>query len=763
MFALFRSLPIVSQPTAVNVPSASLHSGGQNEDIAVNVGRHTAATVAVVTPSPFQYRQRAEAGQHPLQTLDVSPAGESSVARGEHGGGSSNIFSQDETFEREGKQSSPLPRASQAGAEARVGARARSPPLPPPPLPPSAGGGHLSGVSAPWHGNFDLLALDPAARDYFLAQQLQLSALEQQLRRLQATMHDKQPQEPQQQQRNRWSEDDSFLPVASSGPALGTHAALAAAAAATAAAPTMADAAAAAFTASAADASEQVPAHQAMPLCESRTKAGETTKGQPIVEAEATSLRASMVEVGTNTSFLWGPAAVMVPPAPPPVLLPHGGPRKDCCVGSGPSPPATTAASTAASTATGTVSTATAASAVLLRSAGARASTDSASPRGYTTSASPPLPPATPAGHAVRNTHARAAGVEGWTSSSPPTERRSVQSSPASRSGGISAATSGWTTQRGHAAEPASQPQRRRRRRREGGEGGGRGSEESDGGVAGDSACLGSEGDDEESSLERAPPLVVWLPGEYSGVQLPNDRDRERWCRAPQRAVVSSLVRRDHKDSVVRREQQGLRRGARLSTDSPVAREARETALNVGPSTSDDDDEDREAVSALEEGGGEKKPGVTVVTPNRNLYYQGALRSPSATIRRRDGGDGSSRGGGGITDRGKATGDDFEGDGEVLRRRWRPLVAGYRGSANVVPVTIAELAVVPRIEFDHLTDDEMGFDLDEGEVRVFVCVFIVFSCRYIVSWLFSFFFTKKHFHRSMYFRGVFSPETWMPL
>lgn len=239
--------------------------------------------------------------------------------------------------------------------------------------------------------------------------------------------------------------------------------------------------------------------------------------------------------------------------------------------------------------------------------------------------------------------------------------------------------------------------------------------------MSGDSTCSSSEGDDEEESLERAPPLVVWLPGEYSGVNLPNDRDRERGYRAPQSAMASSLTRGDDKDRVAaRREQQGRRQGRRLSADSPVAREARETAIKVDPSTSDDDY--RVWASTPEESGGKKKPGVTVISPNRNMHDQGALRSPPAAVRSRDGGSSSSTcggsSGGGIKERGKATGDGFEGGGEVLHRRWKPLVAGYRGGANIVPVTIAELAVVPRIEFDHLTDDEMGFDLDEGEVRV---------------------------------------------
>ena len=239
-----------------------------------------------------------------------------------------------------------------------------------------------------------------------------------------------------------------------------------------------------------------------------------------------------------------------------------------------------------------------------------------------------------------------------------------------------------------------------------------------------DSTCSASEGNDE--ALERAPPLVLWLPGESSGVTLPNDRDRERWCRVPQRMVASSLARGGDKDKhevAAKRERQERRQGRRLSTGPPATPEARETAVKVDPSTSDDDgDRQWDRTPEEEDGGGEKTPGVTVISPNRNMCDQGASRLSPTTASRRDGGGGgggSSGGGDGTAERRKAIGDGFEGGGEVLHRRWRPLVAGYRGSGNVVPVTITELAVVPRIEFDHLTDDELGFDLDEGEVRIF--------------------------------------------
>lgn len=61
------------------------------------------------------------------------------------------------------------------------------------------------------------------------------------------------------------------------------------------------------------------------------------------------------------------------------------------------------------------------------------------------------------------------------------------------------------------------------------------------------------------------------------------------------------------------------------------------------------------------------------------------------------------------------------GSGSVNGGVWRqPLgVAGRRRSAQtVLPVSIADLVMVPRIEFGQLTDDELGSDLDEGEVRI---------------------------------------------
>lgn len=696
----------------VNAPSASFHSG-QNGGVPASVGRvsvPTAATaapaaVAVVTPSPFQHHQGAGVNQHPFQTLGARPIGESWAVGGGRGAGSTLFL--DETFEREGKKSTLILRASGAGEGEGAGARSPlSPPSPPPlPLPPLDGGGQPDDASVPRYGGFDLLALDPAARVYFLAQQRQLSALEHQLRRLQATMHDRQQQQQQPQQLHsiprqqsplqpvRLSVDHPFLSVSSSGPAPGIHAAAAAAAAAPVAA-------------AAAEAAEQVSAdRQALPLPLSEsgkeTGPGEIATDQPI-EASATGTRVPMVEVGTNTSFLWGPAAAAAVVPPPPFSR---GANKEGRIGSDPFSPAATAATSTTATA--------AAAAALSRPAGARSLTASIAPRGHAAPASPP------AGNAVRNQPAQGGDVGGW--ASPPTERRSAHSSPASRSGESAAATSsGWTTQRGHTAEDDSQRRRRRRRDRRGDGERGRGDERG-GDMTGDSTCSSCEGDEE--ALERSPPLVLRLPGESSDVTSPHDRDRERWCHVPQRVVASSLAKggdKDKDDAAARRGRQERRQGRCLSQDPPAAREARETAVNLVPSTSDDDGDWASDSTPEVEGGGEKKPGVTAISPNRNMYNQGASRLPPTTTSRRIGGGDCSSGGGGsgTTERGKATGDGFEGGGEVLHRRWRPLVAGYRGNVDVVPVTIAELAVVPRIEFDHLTDDELGFDLDEGEVRV---------------------------------------------
>lgn len=104
-------------------------------------------------------------------------------------------------------------------------------PPPPPPLPPataSATAGHLPG--------FDLDKLDPAAREFFLAQQRQLSALEEQLRLLQAAMHDRRAQgeqppvlQPVQHQQGlqhvRLPVEPSLFSVSPSGPILVVRAA----------------------------------------------------------------------------------------------------------------------------------------------------------------------------------------------------------------------------------------------------------------------------------------------------------------------------------------------------------------------------------------------------------------------------------------------------------------------------------------------------------------------------------------------------------
>lgn len=66
-------------------------------------------------------------------------------------------------------------------------------------------------------------------------------------------------------------------------------------------------------------------------------------------------------------------------------------------------------------------------------------------------------------------------------------------------------------------------------------------------------------------------------------------------------------------------------------------------------------------------------------------------------------------------------------------RRSLPMVAKAGGhqsvsvsAAAVLPGAMAGLLVVPRIEFGQLTDDELGSDLDEGEVRIFFS--FLFKC-----------------------------------
>lgn len=101
-------------------------------------------------------------------------------------------------------------------------------PPPPPPSTASASSGHLLG--------FDLDKLDPAAREFFLAQQRQLSALEEQLRLLQAAVHDRrvhgehppvlQPVQYQQGlQHMRLPVDHSLFSVSPNGPILVVRAA----------------------------------------------------------------------------------------------------------------------------------------------------------------------------------------------------------------------------------------------------------------------------------------------------------------------------------------------------------------------------------------------------------------------------------------------------------------------------------------------------------------------------------------------------------
>lgn len=66
-------------------------------------------------------------------------------------------------------------------------------------------------------------------------------------------------------------------------------------------------------------------------------------------------------------------------------------------------------------------------------------------------------------------------------------------------------------------------------------------------------------------------------------------------------------------------------------------------------------------------------------------------------------------------------------DGLLTEGVARGLSAGgiWRRSMTVLPVSIADLVIVPRIEFGELTDDELGSDFDEGEVRYFLYIVTV--------------------------------------
>ena len=152
---------------------------------------------------------------------------------------------------------------------------------PPPPSTASGSSGHLPGL--------DLDKLDPAAREFFLAQQRQLSALEEQLRLLQAAMHDRraqgeqppvlQPVQYQGLQHVRLPVEPSLFSVSPSGPILVVRAAAELA---------------------------------------STQWGGEGTANRSRVERDSveatetpkTDARATLAEAGTNTSLVW--------PSPPP-------------------------------------------------------------------------------------------------------------------------------------------------------------------------------------------------------------------------------------------------------------------------------------------------------------------------------------------------------------------------------------------------------------------------------------------------------------
>ncbi|CAM9234200.1 unnamed protein product, partial [Scytosiphon promiscuus] len=282
---------------------------------------------------------------------------------------------------------------------------------------------------------FDALALDPAAREYFLSQQRQLSALEGQLRRLMATVRDQQDNPPiqqenqpiqqvnqsiqqdnrpiqqqQQQQPIHVSVDHSpLLSVSSSaaGPVLTVRAANSAAAA--------------------------MWARQATPLSPPEIIHGaETTReGEPIK---------STVEAATNTSFFWGPSH-----------LPEGGNNLRAS-----EDPAADAATTAA-----TITTTTATFSAAAATAAAAPSVPTTARNSAKLEQTLPVERRTDGSEAERGISKAESGVL-------PAGGRDVprSASTAPDQDAAAAAAPGWTTQRGRRSEAGELGRRRRVRRR---------------------------------------------------------------------------------------------------------------------------------------------------------------------------------------------------------------------------------------------------------------------------------------------------------
>lgn len=161
-------------------------------------------------------------------------------------------------------------------------------PLPPPSTPAPIGSAGLAR-----RGGFDLLTLDPAARDFLLAQQRQLLALEEQLLRLQTTMLDQKHWRSLQQHQHQHHPSSVRLSVEK--PLLSTGSLLLARTASTAAAAERTSI-------------ENVEQRTAGQQVEAAL-GGRAVKAAPAMDSgkEAAVVEASTTaEASTNTSFLWG-------------------------------------------------------------------------------------------------------------------------------------------------------------------------------------------------------------------------------------------------------------------------------------------------------------------------------------------------------------------------------------------------------------------------------------------------------------------------
>ena len=500
--------------------------------------------------------------------------------------------------------------------------------------PPAAGAGAAVPGTWPLPASLDLLALDPAAREYFLSQQRQLSALEDQLRRLQATLQDQQQQQQWQQQRQQQQRQQQQqqppIHVSVERPPLLSVSSSAAGPVLTVRAETLA---------AAATIQTQAEARRGQSLLleagsEEQVTVGE---GKPSPVADA---RASTVEASTNTSFS--------------LLLSDGASLRS--------------------------------SAAAIAAAAGDACAGATAGVGETAAG-----PAQPEPRDVRENHTQdssqrrqADGADAATVSL--SGCRGATPTPDHRDEVIASAAPGWTTQRGRSVE---QERRQRERHLEGGSGRDRrrsgrggdvvGAREDDGpGNAGSRSGGPEDGEDLEDELESPSLEGLFL-------RVPGDGDRRR---------------------------------------HPASDDERASGTTQEEEEGEEDEEQREEEEEEEE---EHQPAV--VTPNHG--------SPSFLVAARrareesGNGDGSfMRGAGAPVER--VSWERPRGERLPSSARYTGRGAGA-GLGGVPIIPIAELVVVPRIEFGQLTDDEMSSDLDEGEVRLLFPVKVICSLGSFLS------------------------------